>query len=124
MPRSNKKKSPFKNPTKPPDASTSSSIAITKNAKGISVMIRRAVSSAKKHGINLRQGTPNAADGNCALESAIFNVRDRDCFVDNLPLSVNYYRRMWMTDMKNRTVNDQTWNIVTAQLKLTRVGSD
>ena len=74
-------------------------------------MISRAVSSARKHGINLRQGTPNAADGNCALESAIFNVRDRKCFRDKLPLSMNYYRRIWMTDMKNRTVNDETWNI-------------
>ena len=118
MPRSNKKKSPFKHPTKPPpvnlssvDPSTSSSNSIHKNDKESPVMISRAVSSARKHGIKLRQGTPNAADGNCALESAIFNIRDRECFRDKLPLSMNYYRRIWMTDMKNRTVNDETWNI-------------
>ena len=116
MPRSNKKRSPFKIPAEQPPAhlssvgpSTSSLDSITKNE--IQVMISRAVSSARKHGINLMQGTPNAADGNCALESAIFNVRDRDCFPDKLPLSVDYYRILWMTDMRNRTVDDKTWNI-------------
>jgi hypothetical protein len=74
-------------------------------------MVNRAISSAKRHGIILAQGTPNKADGNCALESAILNVKDRDCFSDRLPFSVDYYRRIWMTDMKNRTMDDKTWNI-------------
>ena len=74
-------------------------------------MLKRAISSAKRHGIILAQGTPNKADGNCALESAICNVKDRDCFSDKLPFSVDYYRKIWMTDMKNRTMHDKTWNI-------------
>ena len=79
------------------------------------LMVQRAVSSAKKLGVNLAQGTPNAAEGNCAFESAIFNVNDRDCFSNKLPMSVNYYRKVWMIDMKNRTVNDKTWNIYSKQ---------
>ena len=74
-------------------------------------MVCRAITSAKKHGINLRRGTPNQADGNCAIESAIFNLNDRLCFPENLPFSVDYYRRIWMTDMKIKTLNDSTWNI-------------
>ena len=38
-------------------------------------MVNRAISSAKRHGIILEQGTPNKADGNCALESAILNLK-------------------------------------------------
>ena len=80
-----------------------------------SLMVQRAVSSAKKHGLDMKQGTPNAADGDCAFQSAIFNVNDRDCFAQKLPMSVDCYRKIWMIDMKNRTVNDKTWNIYTKQ---------
>ena len=59
----------------------------------------------------MKQGTPIASDGNCAFASAICNLNDRKCFNENLPQTADYYRRIWMTDMKNRTVNDQTWNI-------------
>ena len=74
-------------------------------------MIRRAIGSAQKHGINLSQGTQNSADGNCAIESVINNINDRRCFGEHLPFSADYYRRIWMTDFKNRTVNDPTWNV-------------
>ena len=119
MLRSNKNKSLFKPPPMHPPGhpssvgSSSSSILKLncKNGNEGSLMIRRAVASARKHGINLVPGTKNAADGNCALESAIFNVRDRECFSDKFPMSVNYYRRIWMTDMRNRTANDKKWNI-------------
>ena len=74
-------------------------------------MIKRAISSAKKHGIDMCHGTPNSANGNCAIESVMFNVNDRQCFLESLPFSPDYYRRIWMTDFKNRTVNDLTWNI-------------
>ena len=74
-------------------------------------MVVRAVSSARKHGIKLKPGTPTAADGNCAFEAATSNLNDRECFDESLSQSADFYRRIWMTDMKNRTVNDQTWNI-------------
>jgi hypothetical protein len=83
MPRSNKKRSPLKPPTKHPTRHLSvfPSSKTDQVQTGSTQMVRRAVSSAKKHGENLIPGTLNAADGNCAFESAIFNVNDRDCFL-------------------------------------------
>ena len=77
----------------------------------LNLMLGRAKSSAQKHGIKLISGTPNPASGNCAFESVIFNVNDRSCFVEKLQFSPDHYRRIWMTEMKNRTINDATWNI-------------
>ena len=71
--------------------------------------------SAQYHNISICQGRPNLADGNCAFESIIFNINDRLCFSESLPFSPDYYRRMWITDFKNRTVNDKTWNIYSPQ---------
>ena len=78
-------------------------------------MLKQAISSAKKHGIKLKAGTLNKADGNCAIESAILNLNDRDCFGEKLTFSVDYYRRIWATDMKNRTLHDETWKIYSTQ---------
>ena len=83
MPRSNKKKSWTKPPPKSPtpqliSSSLSSEHILMKQEQHL--MTARAIASAKKHGINLVPGTLNAADGNCAFESAISNVNDRDCF--------------------------------------------
>ena len=72
-------------------------------AKPMSVMMLRALGSAKKHGIDVCPGTMNAADGNCAIESVIYNINDRDCFSETMPFSADYYRRIWMTDFKYRT---------------------
>ena len=121
MTRSNKKKAPLKPPPKDhtlypgvPSSSTSqSSVQPCFSPKKESQIVRRAILSARKHGIDLIRGTPNPATGNCAIESAIFNLNDRSCFHDRLRFSIDYYRRIWMTDMKNRTINNETWNIYT-----------
>ena len=105
MQRGNKK---FKN--KPPPEPNISCVSATS-----SMMIRRAVASAKRHGISVGQGTHNLADGNCAIESVLYNIKDRPCFTDSLPFSADYYRRLWVTDFNNRTVNDPTWNIYSKQ---------
>ena len=80
-----------------------------------SLMIRRAVASARRHGINVCHGSPNLADGNCAFESVLNNIKDRSSFVDSFPFSADYYRRIWITDFKNRTIDDPTWNIYSNQ---------
>ena len=76
-----------------------------------SKMLRGAISSANRHGVNIHPGSPNSATGNCAFESVISNVNDRSCFNGLFPLSADYYRRIWITDFKNKTVDDPTWNI-------------
>ena len=75
------------------------------------VMLSRAVASAFRHGLVLTPGKLNQATGNCAFEAAIYNVTERPCFEEKLLLSPDYYRRIWVTDMKNRTMNDETWKI-------------
>ena len=65
-------------------------------------MIRRAIASGIGHGVNLVPGRKNAADGNCAFESAIFNNNDRDVFEDSFRMSVAYYRREWISKVEER----------------------
>ena len=74
------------------------------------IMISRAISSAEKHGIKLKHGTPNPGLGDCAFEAVIQNINDRKCFPENFLLPIQHYRRLWVTDMCNRTVNTE-WNI-------------
>ena len=70
--------------------------------------------SAQKHGINLRHGTTNPGTGDCAFESVIQNINDRPCFRAKVNMSIDYYRRIFVTDMANRTVNTD-FNYLTPQ---------
>ena len=114
MPRSNKKKT-FLKPL--PNLSMAQSILspdkVTQKLllTESNLMISRAISSARCHGFTLEHGSPNPGTGDCAFESVIQNNNDRTCFEQKFPLPVSYYRRMWVTDMANRTV-DTDWNIL------------
>ena len=114
MPRSNKKKpsqkTPYKNPpiqppAKPPPQNSLCNTEIKillENER--SLMISRAISSGQKHGIKLQEGRPNPGTGDCAFEAAIFNNNDRNCFKEKFLMSIDYYRRLFVTDMANRTL--------------------
>ena len=65
-----------------------------------SMLITRAIESAKKHGINLVHGTRNKADGNCAFDSVISNINDRICFSEKMDLSSEVYRQIWVTELE------------------------
>ena len=70
-----------------------------------------AIASAQKHRINLVPGRENNGDGNCSYESVIFNINDRSCYVDKLPMSPDYYRIVWNTDMMNKILDNMIpWN--------------
>ena len=85
MPRSNKKKSSIKPPLTSPPMIESSNSTMSKPMKiEQSVMLDRAVKSARKQGINLSPGKLNDASGNCAFEAALFNVNCRGCFHSQL----------------------------------------
>jgi hypothetical protein len=117
MPRSNKEKTflkplpklPMAQSVLPPDKATLELMSIER-----SLMISRAISSARNHGITLTHGSTNPGTGDCAFESVIQNNNDRTCFEKKFPLPISYYRRMWVTDMANRTV-DTDWNILSRQ---------
>ena len=86
-----------------------------KPEKTQNLMTKRAIASAKKHEINVCQGKPIPADGNCAIESVIANINERECFSDSFNFSADVYRRIWATEFKNRAIDDKTWNIYTNQ---------
>ena len=65
-------------------------------------MVKRAIASASKHGINLKPGTPNPGTGDCAFEAVIQNNNDRPCFREKYERTVDWYRQIWATDMANR----------------------
>ena len=116
MPRSNKKKSFLKPLAKipvqsvlPPNNAISELMASERK-----LMISRAISSARNHGISLEPGSQNPGTGDCAFQAVIQNNNDRTCFEKKFPLPVSYYRRIWVTDMANRTV-DSDWNILSRQ---------
>ena len=117
MPRSNKKKT-FLKPL--PKLSAAHSVPspnieisdLMSNERNL--MISRAITSARNHGIALKPGSPNPGTGDCAFESVIQNNNDRGCFSEKKPMSISYYRRMWVIDMANRTV-DTDWNILSRQ---------
>ena len=112
MPRSNKKKSFPQSPTKKPPDEASQILELFKKEKKL--MLSRAISSGRKHGVNCEPGSPNPGLGDCAFESVIQNNNDRQCFKEKYPLSISYYRRIWVTDMASRTV-DSDWNIYSKQ---------
>ena len=86
--------------------STSSDVAITKLFEQEKHnMISRAISSSKNHGIALKHGTGNPGLGDCAFEAIIQNNNDRSCFRDKFMMTIDWYRRIWVTDMANRTLN-------------------
>ena len=75
------------------------------------LMLQRAVNSASHHGISIVQGRLNNALGDCAFEAIIFNNNDRECFPQKFPFSTDYYRRIWMTDMQAKSLDNPTWNL-------------
>ena len=74
------------------------------------LMISRAICSGKKHGINLKHGSSNPGTGDCAFEAVILNINDRSSFPVKFFMPVDNYRKLWVTEMANRTV-DGPWNI-------------
>ena len=82
MPRSNKKKTflkPLPKPSmtqsgRPPNTAILELMSIERN-----LMISRAISSGRKHGITLKQGSANPGVGDCAFESVIQNNNNRTC---------------------------------------------
>jgi hypothetical protein len=117
MPRSNKKKFLSK-----PSQKHQTMDSVSESSSGISSllkiernqMISRAFTSGNNHGIQLVPGSPNAGRGDCAFEAVVQNNNDRSCFHEKYPMTMNQYRRIWVTDMANRTI-DSPWNTLSQQ---------
>ena len=87
------------------------------------LMVKKATASAQRHGISLRRGSPNPGTGDCAFEAVLHNNNDRSCFREKYPMTVDWYRRIWVKDMANRTRNsdhniysDEQWDAGWAEM--------
>ena len=58
-------------------------------------IFQRAIASAQKHHIKLEPGRQNQGQGDCSYESVIYNINERSCFTEKLPMGSTYYRRVW-----------------------------
>ena len=47
--------------------------------KSVNDLLKRAISNAFRHGLNLRPGQLNNADGNCLWEALIYNILYKQC---------------------------------------------
>ena len=47
--------------------------------KSVNELLKRAISNAFRHGLNVRPGQLNNADGNCLWEALIYNILYRQC---------------------------------------------
>ena len=128
MPKSNKKKYSRKTPPKSPTHQSRLTLShlqtydyyesISKTATAqllmneTSKMLSRAIKSANFHGINLEPGSSNPGKGDCAFEAVIQNINDRTCFRDKFLMPIPHYRKLWVTEMANRTINSD-FNIYT-----------
>ena len=72
------------------------------------MLIIRAIESARKHGISLVQGVLNKADGNCAFDAVINDINYRKCFSEQLILSSEIYRHLWVTELESESTKYPT----------------
>ena len=77
------------------NGSSSSSFQLSKSAK---IMVQRAIASAAGHGIEMCHGRANAAAGDCSIEAPLYNVNDRKCFNEIFEKSIDYYRKLWLSE--------------------------
>ena len=64
-------------------------------------MVNVAIQSAKGHGINLHQGVPNLANGDCMFESIADNISTRSCFGEVWNGTPAHNRKIWMDEAED-----------------------
>ena len=53
-------------------------------------MVDKAVENAKFHGINVKPGVPNSANGDCIFESVIDSINSRNCYKESFDEPVEF----------------------------------
>ena len=70
-------------------------------------MVNKAIASAwRQNKIELEHGRPNAADGNCAFESIIFNIQDREIYKEKVDMNAMEARQVWVTELQTAIETD------------------
>ena len=68
-------------------------------------MVYTSIENAKFHGINVHQGNPNNASGDCAFEAVADNVSSRPCFNEILNSNAALNRRAWLNKTEDLVYN-------------------
>ena len=76
--------------------------------ESIAPMINKAIQNAQFHGIHLRQGVKNLANGDCAFETVLDSINTQTCFAETFPGTPAYWRNIWMSEIE--TIAYQGWN--------------
>ena len=76
--------------------------------ESISPMIKKAIQNAHFHGIQLRQGVTNLANGDCAFESVLDGINTRACFGETYEGTPAYWRNVWMSKVEKIAFHE--WN--------------
>ena len=83
----------------------------TETGLQMSLILQGAIANAQKHNIKLEPGQQNMGGGDCSYLSVIYNINDRRCFHNKLPMSPEYYRRVWNIDLMNKILDGKIpWN--------------
>ena len=93
------------------DSSDGSVLKSTEMDKEVNKVTQMGIENARKHNIKMEPGRGNSGDGNCSYQSVIFNINDRECFKSKLPMSPDFYRRVWTVDLMNKIIDRKIpWN--------------
>lgn len=76
-----------------------SQISLYKIAQQVTASHKSAIEFAGRHGIRLLPGSKVYPDGNCAFNSAICNINERQAFSDVLNMGQLYYRQSWVSKL-------------------------
>ena len=82
-----------------------------------SLIITRAISNAKEHGISIHAGVKNLANGNCAFESIIDSINTRVSFTEEYDGTPDYWRNIWMTEVESVAYEEWSYGMTRNEWK-------
>ena len=68
--------------------------------ESIAPIINKAIQNAQFHGIHLRQGVRNLANGDCAFETVLDCINTQTCFGETFHGTPAYCRNIWMSEIE------------------------
>ena len=81
--------------------SAESCASVLAKRESVKPMIEKAIKVGKYYGLNLKEGIPNMADGNCAIETTLDQLDKRPEFEGHrVPGEPQFYRKKWFSEIE------------------------
>ena len=77
--------------------------------ESISPMVKTAIQNAEIHGIHLKHGVRNLANGDCAFETVLDSINTRTCFGETFDGTPAHWRKIWMSEIEKVAFSE--WNM-------------